>query len=262
MTFINSETIPLNEDVLAYLNDTLTTIVEAKSAIRQFITTENPSDSPLMAKKETVKDHPLEKVEVASFHYTPIIDTKTIFSIKREELEKWQAGIQNIDIDAFESAINRLVVGEDKIFFSGIPSNQITGIIDQLETPTLSLKKDPQHIIEGILKGAVLLRGSYIVGPYTLIVGLDFLELTAQIIGDKVLAALLEEELENELIVSEGFSGALLVPIDSANFVLERQNEMEVSYLSQDTNFYHWQIRNRFSFQLLDNKNGIYFTLA
>lgn len=260
MSLLKKQQIPLKKRTLKLLDTTITDVVAAKSSLDQFIDPKASNNS--IVKRQIVDSDSANNLEVAILEQAPIMESQVTFTIPATEIQRLQDGDAGADLSNLEMAIDQVIQSEESLFYQGLAKPEIPGLLDSLATPTFTLKPSGKDIIAGILKGAVTLRSNYIVGPYSLVVGLDFLSLTAEIIGDKVLAALIEEEIESELIVTDAFSGALLVPTNSDNLVIDRLKNREVSYLYRDGENYHFKVRNSFSYQLLNDKSAIYFKLA
>lgn len=261
MKFMYDDRIPLSNNALNFLKDTIRAVIETKSSTRKFIKSNREDGPSPILEKVDIGSKNSSDATLSYYNYARTAEGETTFSLTRDDVELLELGVESIDTNSMEEAVNSLIVTEESLVYNGNSEIGVKGILPSLSTSPIKVAHDPQSIIDGILLGAVELRHGYIGKPLVLVVGFDFLQFTSQIVGSKVLASLIEEELENEIIVSDILKGALLVQHNSGNLVMNRTKDMEVSFLYQDAKGYHFKINNAFSIQVLDERTAIPITL-
>ncbi|MPM38660.1 Maritimacin [bioreactor metagenome] len=103
-------------------------------------------------------------------------------------------------------------------------------------------------------EGLLLLKKSYIHGPYTLVVGKDiWMTLNQATLGMSLLERV-EQMLGSKVVLATSVEGALLVPYNSENLELTIGQDFALGYESHDTKEVTLFATESFTFRVLEPK--------
>lgn len=249
----------LSEKFWMNIDETVKRYVGIKSSIRPFIKIEK---CDRLAFVNGIKNEELDNKTVGVYDISSSVKVKFPFSINRFEIDLLDDGIEKFDFTSVETAISELIKFEEDVFYNGYKKANIKGLIKSLETPIVETKGDPQSIIDSILKSAVILRENAIAGPYQIVMGKDILEKTSTLVSGKTLASIIEEELEEEILVSDVIKGAILIPKDSDNIVFNELMPISIEVAEIDDDEIEFFLSENFNMEVFDTNTAVYIKLV
>lgn len=245
--------------------ETIERVRSAKSSLRQIVSCQvgdsletksingsGFSDYAVVDGKVFLDEQPTGIDRLASYQVRPMIEPRVYFKINKLQMEMVEAGIASADLGPLEEAVTKLAYFEEKLLLEGLDNSMAKGLLTLLANPVIKTDGTPESVISTILKAAVTLRQKNIEGPYRLLVGKDLLAKTAQLVGGTTLAGLIEEELGQELAVSDYLSGALLLPVGSTDICLHFAKDMTVILEQVDSDNFCFCLTERLNSQIVN----------
>lgn len=249
----------LSKELWENIDETVERYVKVKSSIRPFIKIEK---CDRLAFVNGIKNEEIDNRVVGVYDISSSVKVKFSFSINRYEIDLLDDGIEKFDFTPVENAISELIKFEEDVFYNGYKKANIKGLLKSLETPIVETKGDPQSIIDSILKSAIILRENGIEGPYQIVMGKDILEKTSALVSGKTLASIIEEELEEEILVSDAFKGAILIPKNSENIVFNELMPISTEVAEIDDDEIEFFLSENFNMEIFDDKTAVYIKLV
>lgn len=220
MKMINGAGNFINEELAQVLEDVIESAMEVTSPIRKVVKVKDTDGYGVVSSRSQLNK------ELQVYNLVPMVQPRYTFSIKKEDLEMMNASIEPYQLDELEEAAKKIAAFEENLVLLGIKEAGIEGVLNSEEVKTITISKDPEAILGGVLSGAIALRKSLVQGPYNLIMGRNFLEYTAQISGSKTVAGIIEDELGEENLVSASLDGAVLIPKECEDIHLNIKEEL------------------------------------
>lgn len=225
----------LSDSVKEEINKAINNVLEVKSVTRKIINQEPPVRSEVAGLKK-LTENPIKVDQLRLLQFKPQIEQQVRFCLSREELDQLEQWGMDLDISPIEQAAQKLVDSEEHIFYHGLSEAGIKGLFDSLKTPVIKTKPDAESILAAVLKTGIVLRQNNINGPYKIIIGQDLLAHTAQIRGGSSLAAIIEEELGQDIEVSDHFKGAVVIQKNSPDiyYPVDQQMMLQVRDINSE----------------------------
>lgn len=194
------------------------------------------------------------EVSVGTYQVQPLTEVRINFTLNKWELDNLARGAKDIDFDNLDSALEQLAMFEERAIYFGYAHGGIRGLKESSAHPELSFGTDANAILTSVANGILLLKKSFIEGPYALVVGekawlklnseshgMSLLERVAKMVGSKV-------------ILATGCEGALLVPFDNENLEFTIGQDFSLGYQAHDTKEVTLFATESFTFRVLDEK--------
>ena len=112
-------------------------------------------------------------VKAGTYNVLPLTEARVRFTLNKWELDNLERGAKDIDFDALDGALDQLALFEENAIYHGYAKGKIKGLKESSEHPVLELKSDTKEFLDAVGTGTVLLKDSYVDGPYTLVVSND-----------------------------------------------------------------------------------------
>lgn len=113
---------------------------------------------------------PVTGVEVRTRVVTPLVESRTAFTLSRAELDAVERGLRSPDLDAVTDAARRAAEGEDRAVFGGGPGGS-GGIAASSPHEAVTISDDyseyPRHVASAVAR----LRRAGVEGPYGIALG-------------------------------------------------------------------------------------------
>lgn len=199
---------------------------------------------------------------IYSYEAIPFIEPRFTFTISREELQMIEQGLEPYQLDPLEEAMRKLLLFEEEVFFQGIDQPGGKGLLPLLANPAISTDGSAQSVIDSILRGAIILKDSFVEGPYRILMGKDLLQYTSQLVSGRTLAGIIEEELGEDIQVSNFLQGGLLLPAQTEDFAIEIGKELTLvvdNIIGDNIQFY---LTEAFRIQYLNPSIAAHITLS
>ncbi|MGX8796736.1 encapsulin [Fusibacter sp. JL298sf-3] len=189
---------------------------------------------------------------VYTYESMPYLEPRFPFAISKEELKMIEEGLEPFELAPLEDAMRALLHFEQEVFFNGIGQPGAMGLFSTLKTPSVVTDGSPQSVIDNLLKSAMILRENFLKGPYRIIMGRDFLRHTSQLVSGRTLASIIEDELGRDIEFSNVIKGAVLMPAETDDFVIETGKELTlvVDHVTEEA--VHFYLTKSFRVQFLN----------
>lgn len=245
----------LSEQLVSEYQTTIQKVLETSSSLRHVVVFDQKQagTSVTIGEKvciDTMGDD--QQSLVYSYQVQPMVEPRIFFDLSKEQLMMIEEENDYSDLFPLEEAVRQLIAYEEKVFYDGVSSLSLKGLYDVIETPELLTDGSPQSVIDTILQAAVILRKNAVGGPYKIILGHDLLMKTSQLVSGKTLASIIEDELEEQIEVSDHIQGGVLLPLHSEDLRINVGKEISVGVASVSAEAVKFFLTERFNADIID----------
>ncbi len=198
----------------------------------------------------------IDDAEVKSGVYAvqPLTEARIRFTLNKWELDNLERGAKDIDFGPMDSALEKLALFEEHAIYNGYEKGGIKGLRQSSGHKTLNFGTDANAILASVAQGVLILKGAYIHGPYSLVVGKDaWVKLNSEThpmsLFDRV-----EKMIGGSIVLSSCLDGALLIPYDDENLELTLGMDFSIGYESHDSKEVTLFATESFTFRVMEPK--------
>ena len=202
-----------------------------------------------------------DKNDVKAGIYTlkPLTEARIRFTLNRWEIDNIVRGAKDIDFTNLDEAVEKLALFEENAIYNSYPAGAIKGLKESSAHKKLTLGETGTEILTSLTEGIMLLKKSYIHGPYSLVVGTKaWINLNKEVQGMPLLERV-EKILGAKVVLSTSVEGAILVPYDNDNLELTIGADFSLGYESHDTKEITLFATESFTFRVLEPKAIVVF---
>ena len=193
-------------------------------------------------------------VKAGVYTALPLTEARIRFTLNKWELDNLARGAKDIDYDNLDAALEKLALFEEQAVYNGYAKGNIKGLKESSAHKTLVFGKNPNDILASVAEGMLLLKKSFIPGPYALVVGKDaWIALNSDAQGVSLLERV-ESMLGAKVVLSTSIEGALLVPFGSEDLELTIGQDFSLGYETHDTREVTLFATESFTFRVLEPK--------
>lgn len=255
MDMFKRELAPLSADAWAEIETRAKEVLLSRLTARKVVDVEGPKGLDFTVISEgrlTLVDD--GDVKAGTYNALPLTEARIRFSLNKWELDNLARGAKDIDFDTLDAALEKLALFEEKAIYNGYAKGNIKGLKESSAHKALSLGKEANEILTSLAEGILLLKKSYIHGPYTLVVGKEvWLKLNQATMGMSLLERV-EHMLGSKVILANSIDGAILVPYNNENLELTIGQDFALGYESHDTKEVTLFATESFTFRVLEPK--------
>lgn len=190
-------------------------------------------------------------VRFSSYKVTPLVEIRIEFKLNRWELDNAIRGDHNIDFTNLEGAVKKAALFEEKVIYEGLSEGNIKGLFN-VAKPCQKLGDSADAVKKSIANGILKLRKAYFTGDLDLIVSEELYVKLWSLESQTPLVTTLESIIGGKIITSEAVTGAILIPHNNDNFVLELGEDFSLGYQEHDQKEVTFFIKESITFQVLD----------
>lgn len=199
------------------------------------------------------------EVKAGTYTAKPLTEARIRFSLNKWELDNLARGAKDIDFDNLDAALEKLALFEENAVYNGYAKGGIKGLKESSAHKTLTLGTESNDILTSIAEGVLLLKKSFIHGPYTLVVGKQTWLLLNRDSYGKSLLDRVEKMLGSKVVLANSLEGALLVPYNNENLELTIGQDFALGYETHDTKEVILFATESFTFRVLEPKAIVVF---
>ncbi|MGI6227823.1 MAG: Maritimacin [Spirochaetes bacterium ADurb.Bin315] len=198
-------------------------------------------------------------VKAGIYNVLPLTEARVRFTLNKWELDNLERGAKDIDFDSLDKALDQLALFEENAVYHGYAPGTIKGLKESSAHKTLGLTGDTKEFLAAIGEGVILLKDSFVDGPYSLIVSNEvWVRLHKEAQGQS-LKERVERIIGGEIVLASAIKGAILVPHDSADLELTIGQDFELGYESHDTKEVTLFATESFTFRVIEPKAIVVF---
>ncbi|MDN5334793.1 MAG: hypothetical protein PWP59_2055 [Sphaerochaeta sp.] len=255
MDMFKRELAPLSSEAWAEIENRVSEVLLSRLTARKVVNVNGPKGIDFTAISEgrlsLVDDG---DVKAGIYTVKPLTEARIRFSLNKWELDNLARGAKDIDFDSLDSAIEKLALFEERAIYDGYEKGGIKGLKESSGHKALTFGKESSDILASIAEGLILLKKSYVQGPYSLIVGKEgWIALNKESYGQNLLERV-ERMLGGKVVYSPNIEGALLLPFDSKNLELTIGQDFALGYETHDTKEVILFATESFTFRVLEPK--------
>ncbi|MEA4859678.1 MAG: family 1 encapsulin nanocompartment shell protein [Sphaerochaeta sp.] len=255
MDMFKRELAPLSADAWAEIENRAKEVLLSRLTARKVVDVEGPKGLDFTVISEgrlTLVDD--GDVKAGTYNALPLTEARIRFSLNKWELDNLARGAKDIDFDTLDAALEKLALFEEQAIYNGYAKGKIKGLKESSAHKALTFGKEANDILASLAEGLLLLKKSYIHGPYTLVVGKDiWMTLNQATLGMSLLERV-EQMLGSKVVLATSVEGALLVPYNSENLELTIGQDFALGYESHDTKEVTLFATESFTFRVLEPK--------
>jgi uncharacterized linocin/CFP29 family protein len=205
-----------------------------------------------LGRTEPLGGTPVEGVDARRRRVLALVEARASFSVARDELEAFDRGAEDVDLDALDEAARRIALVENTAVFNGWAEAGITGIADASPHGAITLTDDmnacPRHVAEAV---EVLMRNG-VEGPYGLALGPEVYRRVVETTehGGYPLFDHLRKILGGPLVWAPGVSGGVVVSLRGGDFLFESGEDLAIGYHAHDADSVDLYLVETFSFRV------------
>ena len=241
MDMFKRELAPLSSEAWAEIENRAKEVLLSRLTARKVVNVNGPKGIDFTAISEgrlTLVDD--GDVKAGVYTAKPLTEARIRFSLNKWELDNLARGAKDIDFDTLDAAIEKLALFEERAIYD--------------EHKALTFGKESSDILASITEGLILLKKSYVHGPYSLIVGKDgWIALNKEAHGQNLLERV-ERMLGSKVVYSPNIEGALLLPYNSEDLELTIGQDFALGYETHDTKEVTLFATESFTFRVLEPK--------
>ncbi len=218
-----------------------------------------------LGRTEEVADGPTDGTFVRQRQVLPLVELRTPFTIRREELAELDRGAIDTDFESLDDAAHTTAVAENTAVFHGLASAGIKGIADASSHKTIPLGENnffryPEHIAKAI----EMLLTSGIEGPYGVALSPEIYTgvVESNEKGGYPLIKHIRNILgEGSLVWAPGLEGAVVASLRGGDFLFESGQDLSVGYTGHDSEVVNLYIEESFSFRVATPEAAVALTV-
>ncbi|MGD9927733.1 MAG: family 1 encapsulin nanocompartment shell protein, partial [Sphaerochaeta sp.] len=172
MDMFKRELAPLSSEAWTEIENRAKEVLLSRLTARKVVNVNGPKGIDFTAISEgrlTLVDD--GDVKAGVYTAKPLTEARIRFSLNKWELDNLARGAKDIDFDTLDAAIEKLALFEERAIYDGYEKGGIKGLKESSEHKALTFGKESSDILASVTEGLILLKKSYVHGPYSLIVG-------------------------------------------------------------------------------------------
>lgn len=241
MNHLHRELAPIDEAAWAEIDD------EARRALRHFLTARKVVDfdgphgweqSALgLGRVARIEDAaPAEEVEGRLRLVQPLVEFRTPFTLRRDEIDSASRGAPDADWDPVVDAARRAALAEDRLVFNGYGPAGVRGVVETSTHDPIEISEDYDRYPNHVALAVESLKRAGVAGPYAIALGprcyTGVIESTQH--GGYPVLEHLRLIAEGPVLWAPAVSGAVVMSLRGGDFELHVGQDLSIGYLSHD----------------------------
>ncbi|MBS3812844.1 MAG: family 1 encapsulin nanocompartment shell protein [Candidatus Bipolaricaulota bacterium] len=254
MDFLKRSLAPITDESWEEIDDTAKEVLTSQLSGRKFVDVSAPQGWDLAAIPEgrlDIKEDDSKKVRYGIRKASPVIETRTSFKLNIWELDNYNRGALDLDLEPLEDAAKKAAKFEEDVIFRGLEEANVKGL-NQVSETTMDLPEDPAGVVEAVSMGITEFQDNSIEGPYSLIVSRRLWQDVARFSKGYPLKRQIEDLLGDSVVYSPEVDGALLVSTRGGDFELILGQDFSIGYEDHSSTEVKLFIAESFSFRVLE----------
>jgi uncharacterized linocin/CFP29 family protein len=205
-----------------------------------------------LGRTEPLAPVPVEGVDARRRRVLPLVETRSWFSLSRDELELVDKGAVDIDLDPLDEAARRIALAENTAVFNGWSQAEIAGIALESPYDAIPLTQDMNACPDLVAAAVETLMSNGIEGPFGLALAPDVYKRVVETTerGGYLLFDHLRKITGGPIVWAPGADGALVVSLRGGDFLLECGQDLAIGYHAHDADSVHLYLVESFSFRI------------
>ena len=261
MDMFKRELAPLSDEGWNEIEKRAKEVLLSRLTARKVVNVQGPKGLDFTAVNEgrlTLVDGK-DDVKAGVYTLKPLTETRIRFTLNRWEIDNIARGAKDIDFTNLDAAVEKLALFEENAVYNGYVEGTIKGLKEASTHKKLTLGETDNDILTSLIEGVMMLKKSYLHGPYSLVVGTKaWINLNKEVQGMPLLERV-EKILGAKVVLATSVDGALLVPYDSETLELTIGQDFSLGYESHDTKELTLFATESFTFRVLEPKAIVVF---
>lgn len=255
---------PITAKAWKEIDDTAKDVITNMLAARKVLKVNGPKgwdynavDEGRLENVEECKD-----LEVCDGTYAvqPLTEARVSFELSKWELDNIERGAQDPDLDALETAVERLALYEENVIYNGLEKGNIEGLIPAADHK-ISLSGDGNAILQAIGEAKYALMNAYVEMPYDLIVSKEVYDKINVIFEGEHLMKRIQALTGGEIYRAKRLNGALLLPHRDEDLEFTVGQDYAIGYEAETVETVRLFATVSFTLRVLEPKKIVHFTL-
>lgn len=183
----------------------------------------------------------------------PLIELRVPFELSREEIEAFDRGGKDGDLQPVVEAARTIAMAEDSVIFYGARAGGIEGIAEAADHATLKLTDDYERYPKVVAEALSKLRNAGVAGPYAIALGprcYTGLTETTTAGGHRVFDHV-QRLLDGPVVWAPSVDGAVVVSLRGGDFELTVGQDISIGYLDHSAEAVRLYLQESLTFRVL-----------
>ena len=182
----------------------------------------------------------------------PLVEARMGFKLSTWELDNVVRGAKDIELEPLQDAAAKIARFEDNAIFNGFEEACIEGIKNTVADDALSVKLEPQAVIDAVSRGQARMIEAGISGPYALVASPKVWSFLAHTTQGGTLRKVIGSQIEGPVIYSASVPDALLVSLRGGDMELVLGSDLAVGCEGYDQHTVHLYLTESFTFRIME----------
>ncbi len=191
----------------------------------------------------------------------PLVESRVAFVLNTWELDNISRGAPDPDLDVLVNACRNSALFEEKALFEGFAPGAIQGLNGFVKGKEIPLALEMEKLIDAVSEGQTRLLKEGISGGANLVVSAPIWKYLARSAPGGTLRAIIERQIEGQVIYSELVKDALLVSARGGDLELTIGQDLAIGYHSHTTTEVNLFLTESFTFRVVTPQALVGFAL-
>lgn len=254
MDYLKRSLAPITDEGWEEIDEQAREVLINQLTGRKFVDVTAPQGWELSAVSEgrlDIKEDDPEKVRYGIRKTSPLVETRTSFTLNIWELDNLSRGAKDLDLSSLEDAAQKSAKFEEDVIYKGLKGSEIKGLT-QVSEASFEIPEGPEGVIEAISKGVLTFQDNSIEGPYSMVANRDLWQKIAKSSKGYPLKRHLEDLIDGSIIYNPYLENALLVSTRGGDYELILGQDFSIGYENHDSTEVKLFITESFSFRILE----------
>lgn len=199
---------------------------------------------------KALKASPAKGVRATLREARTLVELRVPFTLSRRELEAFDRGAPEADLDPVREAAITISRAEDNAIFHGFAAGNITGVMDAAKAHKLDLTDDFEAYPAVVAEALRNLRAEGVSGPYAIALGPRcYAGLSKTVVGGYPVYTHVERMVDGPIVSAPAVDGACVMSLRGGDFELTVGRDFSIGYLEHTADEVTLYIEESFTFQ-------------
>jgi uncharacterized linocin/CFP29 family protein len=181
----------------------------------------------------------------------PLVELRVPFELDRAEIERFDRGSRDADLDPLREAARRFAAAEDIALFEGIEDADLPGLLSDADHEPVPLPEDGARIPDVVVEALGRLRRAGVAGPYALVLGPEpFAALESTVLDGYPVLRHVQSLIDGPVVWAPPLAGGAVLSLRGGDFRLVVGRDASIGYLSHDEERVRLYLEESFSTEL------------
>ncbi|MFP4621946.1 MAG: family 1 encapsulin nanocompartment shell protein [Bacteroidales bacterium] len=263
MDILRKSLAPITEVAWEEINDQARVVFQNVLTARRFADVEGPKGFAYggvsLGRLNVDSNQKEDAVKYGINRLQPLMETRKSFKLNIWELDNVVRGAADVDLEAMEKAAKEMGQFEERAIYLGFEKACIQGLKEVSDHDVRSFPQDGKEILKTLANSISAMRGSFVEGPYHLVLGTDKWQNLHIHTGGYPLKRQVEDLIGGEIILNPNVEEGFLVSGRGGDFQLILGQDIAIGYESHNEKEVQLYFTESFTFRTLEPAAVIVF---